>query len=89
MTIKLTLSLDDKVITRAKRIAKRRGKSLSKMVEEYFNSISQNEKNKVSIVANIEKRMTSYFGESTFPEETDFKKLVKDWKYKDYLNQKG
>jgi hypothetical protein len=33
---KLTLRLDDQLIRRAKAIAKRRGKSVSEMVAEYF-----------------------------------------------------
>ncbi len=36
MQNKLTLRLDDRLIRRAKAIAKRRGKSVSQMVAEYF-----------------------------------------------------
>ncbi|MBI5085848.1 MAG: hypothetical protein HZB13_14770 [Acidobacteria bacterium] len=38
---KLTLSIDRVVILRAKRYAKRRGASVSRLVEEYLNVVSQ------------------------------------------------
>jgi len=40
MDAKLTLKLDSVAIERARRYARRRGTSLSQMVEQYFNSIS-------------------------------------------------
>ena len=43
MQTKLTLRLDDDVIDKAKKIARKRGKSLSKLVAEYFNHISAKE----------------------------------------------
>jgi len=41
MNTKLTLSLSEPTIEKAKRIAKVRGTSLSKMVEQFFNSLSE------------------------------------------------
>ena len=38
---KLTLSVDERVVTRAKRYAKQRGMSVSKMVEAYLTAISE------------------------------------------------
>jgi len=45
MTTKLTLSIDKKTIEKAKVLSRSKGKSLSKIVEEYLNTISnkQNE----------------------------------------------
>ena len=40
MDSKLTLKLDSVAIERARRYARRRGTSLSRMVEQYFNSFS-------------------------------------------------
>ncbi|PJZ44750.1 DUF6364 family protein [Leptospira brenneri] len=40
MNTKLTLSLDDKIIKRAKEFAKQRNKSLSKLIEDYLGGIS-------------------------------------------------
>lgn len=39
MQTKLTLRLDDRIIKKAKKIAQKNGKSLSKMVEDYFASL--------------------------------------------------
>ncbi len=38
---KLTLSVDDAVISRAKRYAKKQGVSVSKMVEAYFAAVAE------------------------------------------------
>jgi hypothetical protein len=39
MQTKLTLRLDDSLIRRAKKMANRRGKSVSQMVSDYFSSL--------------------------------------------------
>jgi hypothetical protein len=41
MTTKLTLSIDTATIEKAKRISAKRRKSISKMVEEYLNSLPE------------------------------------------------
>jgi hypothetical protein len=38
---KLTLSIDEAVVARAKRYAKRSGKSVSKLVESYLDMVSE------------------------------------------------
>jgi uncharacterized protein DUF6364 len=38
---KLTLSVDDRVVLRAKRFAKRRGVSVSQMVEAYLDAVAE------------------------------------------------
>jgi hypothetical protein len=43
MDKKLTLSLDQSVIAKAKRYAKQNKTSLSKMIEAYFDSLTNNE----------------------------------------------
>ena len=40
MQTKLTLRLDSNVITRAKRIAKKRGTSVSRLVSDYFKGVA-------------------------------------------------
>lgn len=42
MNTKLTLSLDKKAIAKAKKYAYKNGKSVSKMVETYFNNLEAN-----------------------------------------------
>lgn len=39
MTRKLTLSINEKTVQKARLISRKRGKSISRMVEEYLNSI--------------------------------------------------
>jgi DNA-directed RNA polymerase subunit F len=46
MNTKLTLSLDKKVIEYAKDLARKNGKSLSELVENYFKHLTSNEINK-------------------------------------------
>ena len=41
MHTKLTLRMDDALVEKAKREAKRRGKSVSQMVAEFFDSLSK------------------------------------------------
>lgn len=45
MTTKLTLSVDSKIIERAKQYSKKTGKSLSKVVEDYFRELTMNQRN--------------------------------------------
>jgi hypothetical protein len=40
---KLTLSVDDRVISRAKRYARERGTSISEMVEAYLSSVTSHQ----------------------------------------------
>lgn len=47
MTTKLTLRLNDRVIQRAKKKARSRGVSLSRMVEDYFRSVADQEAHEV------------------------------------------
>jgi hypothetical protein len=42
--IKLTLSIDDELLTKVKRISKRRGKSLSSLTEDFYKAISMEKK---------------------------------------------
>lgn len=47
MTTKLTLRLDDAVIRKAKKTASTKGISLSRMVEDYFKAITDQEQQEV------------------------------------------
>jgi hypothetical protein len=46
MTTKLTLSLDDKIIAKAKKIAARKKTSISKLVANYFEKLPEAENKK-------------------------------------------
>ena len=46
MTTKLTLSINEETVRKAKRMSRKKGKSISKMVEEYLDSLSEKEEQK-------------------------------------------
>lgn len=50
MTRKLTLSISEKTVLKARRLSRRRGKSISRIVEEYLNSLAEKEDQKDSLV---------------------------------------
>ncbi len=53
MTTKLTLSMDKDVIERAKDASSRRGKSLSKVIEEYLKTFAAADVQKTSYVKSM------------------------------------
>jgi hypothetical protein len=79
MDIKLTIKLDDDVITRAKSYAKRRKTSLSKMIESYLDSVTKPDSGKIKITPLVK----SLSGVITLPDDYDFKK-----EYTEYLTGK-
>jgi len=79
MDNKLTLSLDSKVIERAKRYAKKENKSLSRMVEEYFIKITSGKSSKEDISPLVKKLS----GVISLPVNFDAKKG-----YSDHLSKK-
>lgn len=71
MDKKLTLSLDQTVIEKAKRYAKRNKTSLSKMIEAYFDSLTNNETNESDIA--ISPLVESLCGVIDLPDGIDYK----------------
>jgi Family of unknown function (DUF6364) len=57
MTTKLTLTIEEKVISSAKKYAQKQGKSLSNLVENYLKSIGSKEASLNSLSPKIEKLM--------------------------------
>jgi len=74
MGAKLTLRLDETLIKNAKRFAKTRKVSLSRMVSDYFKSISIQQKKKI-IDSPILSEITGIL-----PSKADNKKLLKIYK---------
>jgi len=70
MTTKLTLTIDDSVITIAKKYAKNKGKSLSDIVENYLMSLTSKENKEEDISPRILKLM----GAIELPDNFDYKK---------------
>lgn len=69
MTTKLTLTIDDKIISSAKKYAQKKGKSLSHLVENYLKSISVKELNNTGMSPKVSKLM----GIIKLPDDFDYK----------------
>ncbi len=70
MTTKLTLTIDDSVISIAKKYAKQKGKSLSNIVENYLMSLTSKENKDESISPRILKLM----GTIELPQNFDYRR---------------
>ena len=81
METKLTLRLNDEVIERAKKYARQRKISLSKMVESYFDSLTREKEEKIKTT--ITPLVESLSGVIDLPNDYDYKK-----EYTDYLIEK-
>lgn len=81
MNSKLTLSIHEEAVKKAKRISKNRGKSISKMVEEFIYSLPEKENNTPTIreISNMLK------DKITIPENIDYKEFIRENRYQDYL----
>lgn len=73
MTTKLTLTVEESVISSAKKYAKKRGESLSHLVENYLKSLSANEpaKNELS------PKVKSLMGVIELPVHFDYKEELR------------
>jgi hypothetical protein len=72
MTTKLTLTMEDKVIDSAKKYARRKGKSLSDIVENYLKSISTQE----VTTDDLSPKVARLKGVIKLPEDFDYKKEI-------------
>jgi len=79
MDTKLTIKLDDDVISRAKIYAKHRKTSLSKMIESYLDSVTKPNSKKIEITPLVK----SLSGVITLTDDYDYKK-----DYADHLTSK-
>ncbi len=78
MNTKLTLNIDDTIIEEAKLYAKDNSVSLSKLIENYLQSLTKKKSDKVKISPLVES-LTGVIS----PESNDYKKG-----YSDYLSKK-
>ena len=79
MNTKLTLRLDNKVISKAKKYAKERNTSLSKMIESYLDSVTSEDIAGIEITPLVK----SLSGVIQLPADYDHRK-----DYTDHLDQK-
>jgi hypothetical protein len=70
MTTKLTLTMEDGVINSAKKYARKSGKSLSDIVENYLKSITSSEEKALELSPKVARLM----GVIKLPEDFDYKK---------------
>ncbi|HEX5153236.1 MAG TPA: DUF6364 family protein [Parafilimonas sp.] len=87
MTTKLTLSINEETVKRAKLISRKKGKSISKMVEEYLNSLSEKEEQKGLVMDKIDKIMAPYRNKMQLPGNKSYKEMIREWRSEDYLNE--
>ena len=80
MDTKLTIKLDNDVISRAKRYAKHRRTSLSRMIKSFLDSVTQNEADDIEITPLVK----SLSGVIKVPEDFDYKKERTDYLVKKY-----
>lgn len=74
MDTKLTLSIDNEVITKAKRYAKTKGRSLSDLIENYLKNITASDKEDFALSPKVKALM----GSIKVPEDFDYKKELSD-----------
>jgi len=73
MSSKLTLNIDENTVAQAKMYAKRSGTSVSKLVENYLNSLTSKKKTQKEEVE-ITPLVKSLTGVISLPEDFDYKK---------------
>ena len=78
MQTKLTLRMDDELINRAKSVAQKKGKSLSKMVADYFRILAKKEHtdNMIDLPPNV-KSLYGALSDSNI-DESDYRKYLEN-----------
>ena len=77
MQSKLTLRIEDELVTKAKKIARQRGKSLSRLVSEYFSFItSGNETAHLDLPPHV-KSIYGSLSDSQI-DESDYKEYIRE-----------
>lgn len=83
MNKKLTLSLDDAIIERAKKYALDKRESLSKMVENYFRLVTSNYNKEEKDISPIVQEL---LGSIKVPNDFDYENAKYDYLKEKYLN---
>ncbi len=71
MITKLTLTIEEETILKAKKFAKESGKSLSSLVEAYFSLLTK--KREIVNTEKLTKRVGALYGSVTLPDDFDYK----------------
>jgi len=80
MQRKLTITIEKNLIEQAKYYARKKGKSLSEIIENYLKTIVEEDKEKYHISPSIEKLK----GSVRLPEDFDYKKNLADSLFEKY-----
>lgn len=81
MTTKLTLTLDDKALEAAKKYAKAKGRSISELVENYFKSLTEaNKDTPAELSPFVKSLMGSFRAQANF----NHKKILKEGKMRKF-----
>ncbi len=81
MNTKLTLSINEEIVKKAKRISQYRGKSVSKIIEEYFSSLPEKVPKKTASIREISNMLKSG---TSIPENLDYKEFIREKRYQEY-----
>lgn len=81
MNIKLTLSINDEIVKKAKRISQYRGKSVSKIIEEFISSLPEKEPKKTSSIREISNMLKNG---TAIPENINYKEFIREKRYQEY-----
>lgn len=79
MTTKLTLSIDEEKVKKIKRISKKRGRSVSKLFEDYIDKVDESNKSEKLDIMKIK----GAFGK--VPKNFDWKKVKMEYLLKKYV----
>lgn len=82
MSTKLTLTLENKIIKKAKKYAKDEGRSLSKIIENYLQSVTANQNGHEYEMTPVVKSLRGAF---KAPAEFDYKSELEDSLTEKYL----
>ncbi len=76
MNTKLTLSVDSQVITKAKEYAKKSGRSLSDLIENYLKNITSSENDNFAISPKVKALMGSFKAPVDFDYKTELANTI-------------
>lgn len=87
MATKLTLSIDKEVIEEAKKYAKKEGRSLSNIIEEYLKSISTKKMLKKRDKSELDALINELCGSVKLPKGKSYKELIREARIERYLKR--
>lgn len=87
MNSKLTLSIEEEVIKQAKKYAKKEGRSLSSIVEEYLKSISDKRRKKKTDNSKQDLLINELCGSVKIPISKSYKEIIGDEKIKKLMKR--